>query len=391
MVTLADVESVVRKWLLLNDLEPLHVVLGAAAANQLDGDPMWLFVVAPPSGLKTEIIRALNGIDAVYPLSSLTPQTFASGFQSKGDEVSLLMKLDGKILTLKDFTTVLTMHRDKRAEILAQLREIYDGHYRKEFGNGKVVDWTGKMGLLAGVTPIVDTHYSVNQVLGERFLLYRFAPADEIRVAKRAMSQQGLESVMRQELRDVVAAFFCELVPLRVPIADTILDRLAALAAFTARARSGVVWDLRGEIEYVPEPEGPGRLAKQLATLARGLAVIRGMREVTEAEYVTVFRVAEDTVPAQRRAMLAPLLEAVDPLDTTSLGERARYPTSTARRYLTELASMALVDRLPSGQGKADRWRLSELAGRLLDAARPNGFHAANNLFSNVVVVEVKS
>ena len=89
-----------------------------------------------------------------------------------------------------------------------------------------------------------------------------------------------------------------------MPIGDPILDRLAALASFTARARSGVVWDLRGEVEYVPEPEGPGRLAKQLATFARGLAVIRGASEVTEADYLTVYRVAEDTVPAQRRAML---------------------------------------------------------------------------------------
>src|SRR5438046_1578624 len=74
---------------------------------------------------------------------------------------------------VKDFTTVLTLHRDKRGEILAQLREIYDGHYRKEFGNGKVVDWTGKIGLIAGVTPIIDTYHAVNQVLGERFVCFR--------------------------------------------------------------------------------------------------------------------------------------------------------------------------------------------------------------------------
>src|SRR5438093_4183165 len=108
---LADVEAVFTKWLRLNDLEPVHVVLGAVVANRRDGDPLWQFIVAPPSGLKTEIIRALNGIDAIYPLSSLTPQTLASGLQNKG-EVSLLIKLDSKVVTLKDFTTILTMHRD---------------------------------------------------------------------------------------------------------------------------------------------------------------------------------------------------------------------------------------------------------------------------------------
>ena len=109
---------------------------------------------------------------------------------------------------------------------------------------------------------------------------------------------------------------------------------------------------------------------------------------MTEADYLTVFRVAEDTVPAQRRAMLAPLLDTLEPLDTAKLGELTRYPTSTARRYLQELASMRLVDREPGGQGKADRWQLSSLAGRLLDAASPNGH---SNLSSNVVPERVKS
>jgi hypothetical protein len=309
-------------------------------------------------------------------------QTFASGFQVRGKEQpSLLTRLDGRILTLKDFTTILTMHRDKRSEILAQLREIYDGAYRKEFGNGVVVDWTGKVGLIAGVTPIIDTHYTVNQVLGERFLLYRMPADSAVTVARRAMSQQGCESIMRQELRKAVSDLFLNVAPLRAPIPEGILDRLAHLAAFTARARSGVVWGHGGVIEYVPEPEGPGRLAKQLATLARGLAVVRDTREVTEADYLTIYRVAEDTVPAQRKAMLAPLLSAMDPQETSIIARQAGYPTESARRYLHELTSMKLVDRLPGGQGHSDRWCLSTLAAELLEKAAP----PEKDLFTNVI------
>jgi hypothetical protein len=90
-VTLADVETVFTRWYQLRDLEPIHVTLGAIMANRLDSDPLWLFLVAPPGSLKTEIIRALSGIDSVYPLSNLTAQTFASGYQTKGEEPSLLL------------------------------------------------------------------------------------------------------------------------------------------------------------------------------------------------------------------------------------------------------------------------------------------------------------
>jgi len=369
--TLADLEAVVSRWYQLRDPEPIHVALGAVVANQIPGDPLWLFLVAPPGSLKTEIIRALNGVDGVYPLSNLTAQTFASGYQTKGEQPSLLLKLDGKILTLKDFTTVLTMHRDKRGEILAQLREIYDGHYRKEFGNAKVVDWTGKLGLLAGVTPIIDTYHSVTQVLGERFLLYRLAAPDALAVARRSMRQQGHEPEMRREVREAVAAFLAARPrPGRLEIPEPIEDKLAALAVFTAKARSGVLWDHRGsDIEYVPEPEGPGRLAKQFATLVRGLAIVRRGGAVGETDYATVARVAHDSVPAYRAVMLDALVQAygaAEPLTTPGVAAATGYPTASARRYLLELAVTKVVDREP---GHPDRWRLSLLAVELLAAA----------------------
>lgn len=210
--TLDDVKTVVNQYLLLPDASlVIEVVLSAAIANRMDGDPFWLFIVNPPSGVKTELIRALNDVEYVYPLSNLTPQTFASGFESKQKEPSLLMRLDGRILTLKDFTTVLTMHRDKRGEILAQLREIYDGHYKKEFGNGKVVDWSGKIGLIAGVTQIIDTYSSVSQVLGERFVNFRIRSQGGAAVAARAITNQGNEKEMRAALRGAVAGFLHDL------------------------------------------------------------------------------------------------------------------------------------------------------------------------------------
>jgi hypothetical protein len=36
------------------------------------------------------------------------------------------------------------MYREKRAEILAQLREIYDGQFSKEWGNGKSFSGAGR-------------------------------------------------------------------------------------------------------------------------------------------------------------------------------------------------------------------------------------------------------
>jgi hypothetical protein len=188
--------------------ELIDMALATVIANLLPGDPLWLFLVGPPSAGKTEVISALADVPSVYALSSLTPQTFASGFERKGVETSLLPRLDGKTITMKDFGTVLTMYREKKAEILAQLREIYDGQFTKDWGNGKSLRWRGRVGLLAGVTSIIDREYAFNQVLGERFLLYRIKSADARKIARRALAQRPVDSDRRREtLRELVATF----------------------------------------------------------------------------------------------------------------------------------------------------------------------------------------
>ena len=75
------------------------------------------------------------------------------------------------ILAFKDLTTVLTMHREARAQIIGQLREVADGKTEKSFGNGLRVEWEGKLGLIAGVTPVIDEQHAFLPVMGERFVL----------------------------------------------------------------------------------------------------------------------------------------------------------------------------------------------------------------------------
>jgi hypothetical protein len=150
------------------------------------------------------------------------------------------------------------------------------------------------------------------------------------------------------------------------------MEAIAALAEFVAMARSPVLFDQRGDIDFIPAPEGPGRLAKQLALLAQALAAVRSEHEVGLSSYLTVYQVAQDTVPAQRRVMLEVLLapECLEPPTTSAVAEATRYPTSTARRYLQELSAVRLVERLTEGQGHRDRWQASSLLVGLLDAMK---------------------
>jgi hypothetical protein len=155
------------------------VPLGAVAANLMKGDPVWVMVVGPPSGGKTESINAIASLPYVRLGATLTEAALLSGTPKKqkaaGSKGGLLREIgDFSMLTLKDFTSILAMNRDQRGQLLAALREIFDGSWTRNVGTdgGRTLTWSGKLGLIAGCTAAIDRHHGVMSVMGERFLLY---------------------------------------------------------------------------------------------------------------------------------------------------------------------------------------------------------------------------
>ncbi len=357
---LQTLRATVKKWLLVTDMQPLDAVLSTVIANRMNSDPLWLFLIGPPSSAKTELIQPLKQLEYVYPLSSLTPQTFASGYVGK--EESLLNKLKrNDILTFKDFTSILTMHRDNRGAILGQLREIYDGHYRKTFGTGGDVNWSGKLGFIAGVTPIIDTHYAVFNTLGERFIQVRMRPVNEIQVARKAMRNNGREGDMRAEIATAMKQFLAgTTIPNieEIELPKALETQLANLAAFTVKARSAIMRDGRTrEVGYIPDAEAPPRFAKQLLLLAQASPILRAATRVGSQEMRLVLRAALDCLPADRLKVVKMLCRNRTPLSISELARMLHMPIPTTDRVLEELTCHGVV-----ASDKAGRERLCRLS-----------------------------
>lgn len=348
IISLDEIKEVFKRWLLLKDDNLIDVVLATVLVNYfLDHDPLWLLIVSASSGTKTEILRSLDGCKNIYFLSNLTKATLISGQKAKKD-VSLLPKLTDQILVLKDFTTVLEMRADDQAEIFAQLREIYDGKYDKAFGTGKVFNWRGHVGILAGVTPVIDERISIKQILGERFILYRTVHEERKAMAKRAFDNEGSEKQMRAELHEAMKTFLNQIQPgAGLPgCPEEIKNKVVCLADITALARSSVPREGTGDraIKYVPDPELPPRLAKQFKLLACGLSLVRGKTEVTEDEYHVLKKIALDTIPNQRKIVIKALLTD-EWLKTREVADRIRYPVATTRILLEDLNVLGITDR----------------------------------------------
>ena len=62
------------------DIGAVKVMFAVVAAHRItDYPPAWLLVIAPSGSMKTEILRALEGLPSIHFVDEVTESTFISG------------------------------------------------------------------------------------------------------------------------------------------------------------------------------------------------------------------------------------------------------------------------------------------------------------------------
>jgi hypothetical protein len=104
------------------------------------------------------------------------------------------------------------------------------------------------------------------------------------------------------------------------------------LAELVARARSSVDRDAYSrEIELIPQPEAPARIALVLRRMLGGLVAIG---TPPEDAWRLVAKMALDSLPAVRQAVLRRVMASRRAVTTKEIAEALGYPTTSARRSL---------------------------------------------------------
>ena len=383
--TRAELEEVFHKWLKMIDTRPLAMMFGTSFANKIDGDPVWMFLVAPPGGMKTALLMSLNGSQFIETTSSLTPASLISGirFQERHDP-SILIKVNGKVLVVKDFTTILEGNPMERDAIFGILRDVYDGYVERFFAHiGKKV-YKSKFGIMAGVTPAVDAYMSHSSSLGERFLKYRLnkgmTDVYERGVMRRAIGHLEHDKQMKAELQDVAARMLDKKLPDPLPrYTSADMDEIILLAQFTARLRGSIMRDKwTQDMTSVPVTEIGTRLSKQLMKLALGLCVYYDKDHVDDEVMSLVKEVAVDTCPQ----MISNIVRAIyretydDASKTITLDwmvQETKMSASTVGRIINDLIPLGIIQRVKGEHRVLCQYRLTKPLEGIITASKVFG------------------
>jgi hypothetical protein len=256
------------------------------------------------------------------------------------------------------------------------LGRIYDGRFKRDLGTdgGETFEWEGRIGFIAGVTDLVESHHKIMSALGPRFMRYNFQIDEKDRDAHAAKSQKN--SKTKGQVKHVLAEAVLQYMSPRLPPAAELytpevsiehLRMIRTAADFTARARSHVERDnYKRDIEYFSrQPELPPRITDQCTWLYQG-AIAIGV--YPRYAWAMARKVAQDSIPLVRRQMIDCLLEGKETL--SQIRKATFLPDPTARRALEDLECHGITQKLessPIAGEYGEKWALTEKALQLLD------------------------
>jgi hypothetical protein len=287
-MTLDTLHDEIGKLLYIEDRGMIDVILASIVANSLKlGDPVWLTLIGPSSGGKSQIIRPISQArpQLIHRLDDLTPNTFISG--SLGIEHSFLGRMGNHgIISMDDLTVLFSKNAEARGEILSQFRMIYDGRFSKSSGNRKedmlwpVDKSRGYVGIISGSTPSIYRFLAEVADMGERFINYRMKPTDMHKMADfinaNTISSESLDKSLEVLYTEFLTKVIQDpLVGRHTILSQEVKDVISHMAEYATLLRTPVHIDERlGLVDEFPETEGPGRIMKQLTYLAQGLQII---------------------------------------------------------------------------------------------------------------------
>jgi len=337
-----------KKWLHIEEDYNVIAPTCAAIANFCPGDPDIIGLIQPSGSIKTEFIRSLGQSENqyVYPLSSLTEHTLVSGHKDSRDLVPLL---NGRMICIKDFTTILAKKEDVRSQIFADLRELTDGYIGKEFGNGIKKEYQNiHSSILFASTNAIERYYTMYSNLGQRLIFLR--PRNDPKAAReRSFQNRGKQDEMRAELHQVMMRFLNTIIPkIKDGLPETpedLIESMGELYDFLAIVRTPIHHDYKtGEIDELPEPEFPTRISNTIGRLIEVHALVHGREEVTGEDTAFGERIILDNIPTMRWKLLDALSDGWEV--TPSIAKKADLSVGAVRYVLDELFCLKLIERL---------------------------------------------
>jgi len=342
------------------------VCLAVAISEKTKGEPLWIFVVGPPSSGKTVMLRSMETSERCVFQSVITPSSLVSGWRDEdGEDNSLIAQASGKTLIVNDYTTVLSLPSAVQEELNSILRDTYCGFFKRQYGNGVLKEYHDcQFSLIAGVTHAI--HATASTMLGERFLKVEFLSKEHDSTTQLKQAIQTVQDKKLQErevqaindLRTLVTNFLDVGVPDKVPtVPKWVIERLIPMVQVLCHLRTEVPRNQKGKVVCMPKIEIGSRLGKQILHLIQCLTVVLGKKTVDQQVYEIAERVLWDTASGWQKEAFVHLVKSVNPLTVQDLCTLIPVGATTIRQTVDDMELIGITRKIKLNQGTIRKGR----------------------------------
>lgn len=397
----ALVESCRSKLHFTQGLEnSLAILLAVNLSVSLGGNPLWIYLVGPPSSGKTTLADIMAASHP-YCISKSKITGIFSGWKGSKDDPGMLPKFQNRTLIIKDFTTILALPPGVQEGLFSQLRDVYDGDADVSYLNGQSFSYRNiKFSIVACTT---DEIRAWNRTaLGERFLHVEIdSHWDEDGTLNRFDS--GTEEHMMSAMNNTVQAIInpngsTGKIDLKEPkclcwgllehlhhqiesdkgyitrLGDNIMKDepfmlyVNDLAKWCSLARTHVNRDRGQDLAYRPRPELGLRLASQLVKLSIALCIVFQIETPDQRVIDIIRKVALDTSIGFQLEIMLHIAHHPDAQglskDQLAGPDRANISGTQMSRWLSDLMEIKVIQQGQSSGMVPKAGKVQFLKGR---------------------------
>ena len=374
-------------------------------------------ILGRPSSYKTQIISLLSKWYCVYYTDDFTAKSFVSHSTSVSKEelaeIDMLPRIKNRLFLIPELAPMFTVKDEDLNKTLGIITRIADGHGFKSNSGAHGQRGYDENIMFTWIGAVVDIPYKVHKMLGNLgFKLYFFRLPFKEKTENdliMEMSEDFSEKInkIRSTLFDYLYLF--ETGPHM--IYDNELNKIkwdnsrddydakrciAKLGTLLGHLRCiATTWHTEGtqgsDYGYaVSQPEDPRRAITVLQNLARGHALLTGRDYITLEDIPIVAKTVLSTAQTERVSLFYLLLDNGGDVSTNDIVEYLGVSKPTARRTMTELNAVGLVEEYERKEQTDTQftkhirlrddfgWFLSEEFRKLREGFVPIGYKKAN-------------
>lgn len=334
-----------------SDMDMLNILMiSTIYALKIAGEQIWFRVMGPPGSSKTTLAK-ISGASEQAVVQSKFTALFSGWKDDNPADASLIPKIAGKALIVKDADTILQL--DNCAVVLSELRDFYDKESSVTYMNRVSFEYHD----IRSAFIFCGTHAlrgMDNSALGDRFLDFELTVSDHDRheIAKRMMARTMSMAISGADPEKPIhskAKNFIDNELLNrndvILLNNTEQDYIIQQAQLASYMRAKVPRGRTGEIAYKPFAEVSSRLVGQLGKLAMVIPITLGESHVSDYTMQIISRVVRDIIDANsNRYVISRFMCAAGFQSLPQLVEYTKLPQKVVERELDDMRELNMLD-----------------------------------------------